>query len=313
MYDVVIMGGGPAGLTAAIYASRARLKTVLIESFTVPGQAVITADIENYPGFPGTLGGFELIEKFKKQARDFGTEIKTGDVKGIKKDKKDGKPAYGVELDGENIETLSVIVATGARPKKLGVPGEDKFRGKGVSYCAVCDAAFFKGKNIAVIGGGDTAVEEAIFLTKFAKKVTLIHRRDRLRATKILQERALANERIAFMWDSVVNEISGETKVSSLRTKNVKTGKEEGFSAEGVFIFAGYKPNTDFLKDVVKLDKDGYVIADDDMKTSKKGIFVAGDARKKLLRQIVTAAGDGATAAFSARLYVEELKGIAYK
>lgn len=313
IHDVIIIGGGPAGLTAAIYARRARLKTLLVESFTTAGQAVVTADIENYPGFPGVMSGFDLIEKFKKQARNFGTEFKVGDVKGIKETKASGKRAYTIECENETFTALSVIVASGARPRKLGIPGEEKFRGKGVSYCAVCDAAFFKNKNIALIGGGDTAVEEAIFLTKFASGVTLVHRRDRLRATKILQERAVANKKIKFIWNSTVSEIAGGDKAGSLKIKNTKTGKGTEFPCEGVFIFVGYIPNTDFLKGVLKLDKNGYVIADDCMLTSKSGIFVCGDARKKLLRQIITAAGDGATAAHSARLYVEDLKGIAYK
>ncbi|MFC1576061.1 thioredoxin-disulfide reductase [Candidatus Omnitrophota bacterium] len=313
MHDVIIIGGGPAGLTAAIYASRARLKTLLVESFTVAGQAVITSDIENYPGFPDVLGGFDLIDKFKKQATKFGAEFKVADVKSISSCKHEDKPALEVEAGSEKILSLSVIVASGARPKSLGIPGEDKFRGKGVSYCAVCDAAFFKGKEIIVVGGGDTAVEEAMFLTKFAKKVKLIHRRDRLRATKILQERAFANKSIEFVWNSVATEILGKDRVETVRIKNLKTEKTTDLPTDGVFIFAGYIPNTDFLKGVINLDEAGYILADNDMKTSKPGVFVAGDARKKILRQVITAAGDGATAAYSARLYVEELKGIAYK
>jgi thioredoxin reductase (NADPH) len=326
MYDIVIIGGGPAGLTAAIYASRARLKTLLIESFTIPGQAVLTSDIENYPGFPEGVNGFELMEKFKKQAAKFGAEFKVADVKNV------GCHCEGAKLpkqsqtkgllrrlwrlamtDEESVTALSVIIAAGSSPKKLGVPGEERLRGRGVSYCAVCDAALFKGKNVAVIGGGDTAAEEAIFLTKFAASVTLIHRRERLRATKILEERTLANGKIGFIWNSVVTEILGDAKVAGLKIKDLKTGAASDLSCDGAFIFVGYAPNTDFLKGVVKLDKNGYIIADDDMKTSKVGIFVCGDVRGKALRQIVTAAGDGATAAYSARMYVEELKGIAYK
>ena len=313
MYDVIIIGGGPAGLTAAIYASRARLKTLLIESMTKSSQAVVTSDIENYPGFPEALNGFELIERFKKQAKKFGTEFKIGNVTNIRENENSKEKSYKIELEEESLDTLSAIVATGACPKKINVPGEDKLVGKGVSYCAVCDAAFFKGKNVAVIGGGDTAVEEAIFLTKFANKVTLIHRRDRLRATKILQERAFANKSIEFIWNSTVIEIIGDKKVESLKLKNVKAGKETNLLCDGVFIFAGYTPNTEFLKNILKMDEKGYVIADDDMHTSREGIFVCGDARKKNLRQIVTGCGDGATASYSARMYVEELKGIAYK
>lgn len=307
-YDTVIIGGGPAGLVAAIYASRARLKTLLIESASVTGQAVTTSDIENYPGFPEGLNGFELIERFKKQAEKFGAEFKTGNVKSVKEEKN----AWQVVLDKGSITSLSVIIAAGSRPRKLAVPGEEKFRGKGVSYCAVCDAAFFKNKDIVLVGGGDSAIEEALFLTKFARKITLVHRRDRLRATKILQEKASANKKIKFIWSSKITEILGDEKVKSVKIENAKTGEKKEISCGGVFIFVGYVPNTGFLKNTVKLDENGYIITDDNMKTSKEGIFASGDARKKLLRQIVTAAADGATAAVSARMYVEELKGEQY-
>ncbi|MDP8229740.1 MAG: thioredoxin-disulfide reductase [Candidatus Gorgyraea atricola] len=302
-YDIVIIGGGPAGLTAALYTSRARLKTLLIESFSVPGQAIITDSIENYPGFIDGVNGFELVEKFKKQAQKFGTELRTGNVKRIEKDSK----GWRVEVEGKPISSFSVIVASGARPKKLGVAGEEKFQGKGVSYCATCDGALYKDKEVVLVGGGDTSIEEAIFLTKFVKKVKVVHRRDRLRATKILQERALSNKKIEFIWESNVVEILGDDRV-----RGVRTDKGSEISCEGVFIFVGYIPNTDFVKGLVKLDKPGYILADDDMKTSKNGIFACGDCRKKLLRQVITACGDGATAAFSAQHYVEELKGIAY-
>ena len=312
-YDVVIIGGGPAGLTAAIYASRARLKTLLVESFTAPAQAALTSDIENYPGFPEGLNGFELTERFKKQAEKFGTEFKTGDVTKIKEHKEAGRRVYETGLGDEKISSLSVIIATGARPKQLGIAGEDTFRGKGVSYCAVCDGAFFKGKNIAVIGGGDTALEEAVFLTKFANHVTVIHRRGRLRATQILQEKAFANKKIEFVFESTAEGIFGDNKVKAIKIKNTKTGKETELPCEGVFLFVGYTPNTDFLKGTVGLDRNGYVKSGDGLTTSARGIFVCGDARAKRLRQIVTAAGDGAVAAFSARSYVEELKGTAYE
>ena len=310
-YDVVIVGGGPAGLTAAIYAARARLKTLVIESLSVPGQAVLTSDIENYPGFPEGLNGFDLIDRFKKQAEKSGAEFRTGDVTEIASEKIGTVPKWGLSLfspRNDKVPALSVIIASGARPKKLEVPGEDKFRGKGLSYCAVCDGPFFRGKNVVVVGGGDTAIEEAIFLTKFAERVTVIHRRERLRATKILEERASANKKIEFLWNSTVIGIAGRSKVEALRIKNVKDGKEKDFPVDGVFIFVGYTPNTDFLKGAIKLDKNGYIEADAELSTSAKGVFAAGDARKKLLRQVVTATGDGAIAAFSARLYVEKLK-----
>ncbi len=313
MYDVVIIGAGAAGLTAAIYTARARLKTLVLETYTPPSQAVVTSEIENYPGFPDGLNGFELIDRFKKQAGKFGAEFKTEEVKSLEQIEFDNKNIWKIKTVAEELDSLCVIVASGARPNKLGIPGEDRFCGKGVSYCATCDGALFKGKHVAVVGGGDTAVEEALFLTKFASKVSIIHRRDRLRATEILQERAFANKRIEYIWNSVVEKICGENSVKALRVRNVKTDRVTDFACDGVFIFVGYTPNTDFLKGILKLDKDGYIIADADMKTEKQGLFAAGDARKKLLRQIVTASGDGATAGFCAEQYVAELKGKAYK
>ena len=308
-YDVIIIGGGPAGLTAAIYTSRARLKTLVIESYSVPGQAIITDSIENFPGFPEGINGFELVEKFKKQAGKFGAELIVKNVEKIEQ-YKDG---WKIKAEDKTYTTLSIIIATGARPRKLDVPGEDRFTGKGVSYCATCDGALYKDKDVVVVGGGDTAIDEALFLTKFAKKVTLIHRRDRLRATKILQERALANKKMEFAWESNVIEILGKDKVKGVKTKNIKTKKDTDLPCDGVFVFVGYEPNTDLTKGLLKLDKKSYILAADDMNTSKKGIFACGDCRKKLLRQVVTACGDGATAAFNAQQYVEKLKGTAYE
>ncbi|MEW6096499.1 MAG: thioredoxin-disulfide reductase [bacterium] len=307
MYDIIIIGGGPAGLTAGLYATRARLKTLLIESYTVPSQAVVTASIENYPGFPEGIDGFGLIDKFKKQAEKFGLEFSVGNVKGIQ-ETKDG---WQVVVDDTTHNCLSLIIASGSRPKELVVPGEAKFRGRGVSYCATCDGALFKDKHIVVVGGGNTAVEEALFLTRFGKKVTLIHRRDRLRATQILQERVLAHEKIDFVWSSQVVEILGNESVEALKVKNINTQQESKIQCNGVFIFVGLIPNTDFLKGIIKLDETGYIVTDDNMKTSTTGVFACGDCRKKLLRQVVTACADGAIAAFSAQQYVEELKGIA--
>lgn len=312
-YDVIIIGGGPAGLTAALYTSRARLKTLLIESFSVPGQAIITGHIENYPGFPEGINGFELIEKFKKQVDTFGAEFKVEDVKGIEKCKDRDCDGWKVKTDKKNYCSMSLIIATGARPKKLGAPGEDALQGRGVSYCATCDGPLYKDKHVVVMGGGDAAVEEALFLTKFAKKVTLVHRRDRLRATKILQERALSNKKIEVIWDSRIIEILGREKVAAVKLNNIKSGREEDIPCDGVFIFIGYTPNTDFIRGTVKLDKDGYIVTEGNMATSKKGIFASGDCRKKLLRQVVTACGDGAEAAYSLQQYVEELKGVGYK
>jgi len=300
-YDVIIIGGGPAGLTAGIYASRARGKTLLIESFSVICQAVTTDHIENYPGFPEGVNGFELIEKFKKQAEKFGTEFIAAEVKEIK----ETKPGWQIVTEDKTYTASSIIIATGASPKRLDVPGEDKFRGRGVSYCATCDGALFKNKEVAVVGGGDTALEEALFLTRFAKKVTVIHRRNALRGTKILQERSFANKKIEIAWDSVVTEITGSGKVAGVKIKNVKTNAITDFSCDGIFICVGYTPNTGFLKDAVPLDEAGYIISDDNCLTSKAGIFAAGDCRKKLLRQVVTAAGEGATAAFACQRYLE--------
>jgi len=308
-YDVIIIGGGPAGLTAAIYTSRARLKTLVIESYSVPGQAIITDSIENFPGFPEGINGFELVEKFKKQAEKFGAELIVKNVEKIEQ-LQDG---WRIKAEDKTYTTLSIIIATGAHPRKLDVPGEHKFTGKGVSYCATCDGALYRDKHVVVIGGGDTAIDEALFLTRFAKKVTLVHRRDRLRATKILQERVLANKKIEFAWESNVIEILGKDKVGGVKIKNIKTKKDTDLSCDGVFVFVGYEPNTDLAKDLLKLDKKSYILADDDMNTSKKGIFACGDCKKKLLRQVVTACGDGATAAFNAQQYVEKLKGTAYE
>lgn len=306
-YEVVIIGGGPAGLAAAIYTSRSRLKTLLIESYVTPCQAVTTDLVENFPGFPEGIGGFDLVDKFKKQAEKFGTEFIVSDVKGIKEYKDKNKIVWQIETEDKLYSSASIIIASGARPKQLSVIGEDRLRGKGVSYCATCDGAIFKDKEVAVIGGGDSAIEEALFLTKFVNKLTIIHRRDALRAAKILQERAFDNKKISFSWDSVVTEISGDNKVAGIKIKNVKTNKESELKCDGVFIFAGYIPNTDFVKGLLKLDENGYIAAGEDAKTSKPGIFAAGDCRKKLLRQMITACGDGATAAVSCKQYLESV------
>lgn len=300
-YDCIIIGGGPAGLTAAIYASRARIKTLLIESLSISCQAITTDQIENYPGFPDGVNGFELIEKFKKQAEKFGTGFIAAEVKEIK----ESKPGWRVVTDDKIYTASSIIIASGASPKRLDVPGEDKLRGRGVSYCGTCDGALFKDKEVVVVGGGDTALEEALFLARFVKKASVIHRRDALRGTKILQERSFADKKIEFVWDSVVTEITGANKVAGVKIKNVKTGAVTDFACDGVFIFVGYTPNTGFLKGVVPLDENGYIIADDNCLTSKPGIFASGDCRKKLLRQVVTACGEGATAAFSCQHYLE--------
>ena len=303
MYDVVIIGGGPAGLTAGLYATRARLSTLLIESQTIFSQTIITSHIENYPGFSEGIEGFELIDKMKKQAEGFGLESVFENVKSLQRE----GGVWLVQTEDKSYESLTVIIASGASPKRLGVPGESEFCGRGVSYCATCDGPFFRDKDIVVIGGGDTALEEAIFLTKFASKVTIIHRRDKLRATKLLAERAFSNDKIEFVWDSQLTEILGKDGIKSAKIKNLKTQQDTELPANGVFIFVGLTPNTDFLKGVLELDKAGYIITDEEMKTSAEGIFAAGDCRQKSLRQIITAAGDGATASFSAQKSIEGL------
>ncbi|MCK5450419.1 MAG: thioredoxin-disulfide reductase [Candidatus Omnitrophica bacterium] len=312
VYDVVIIGAGPAGLTAGIYAARARMKTLIIESLVVMGQATMTEIIENYPGVE-KVTGFDLVTTLKKQAEGFGAKCRMGTVVKISRTNSGKVSVWKIEDENGSVEALSVIAASGARPKKLKVPGEEKFLGRGVSYCATCDGAFFRDKDIVVIGGGDTVVEEAIFLTRFGKKVTIIHRRDRLRATKILQERAFANEKIDYVWGSVVDSIVGVDKVERVVVVNKDTGKKQEISCEGVFIFTGWRPNTDFSDGVVKKDEYGAILADKEMKTSAPGIFAGGDCCRKILHQVVTACGDGAVAAFSAQHYVEKIKGTEYK
>lgn len=313
VYDIVIIGGGPAGLTAGLYVSRAGLRSLLIEGSSSISQIIVTDVIENYPGMHEGIGGFELIERFKKQAVQFGLEITSGDVTSVTKKKWGTIEAWEVTAGDRHYDALAVIIATGAYWRKLGVPGEDVFVGKGVSYCATCDGPLYKNRDVVVVGGGDTAVQEAIFLTNFARKVTILHRRDRLRATKILQKRAFANSKIEFAWNSVVEEISGGEFVEKVKIRDVKSpDAARELTTEGVFIFTGLTPKTDMVRGAVDLDNGGYIIVDANMQTSAPGIFSGGDCIKKRLRQVITACGDGATAAFSAQLYVEELKGESY-
>jgi thioredoxin reductase (NADPH) len=304
MYDLIILGGGPAGLTAGLYAARSRLKTVLIEKTYLGGQIVNTYQLENYPGYE-EITGADLVAKMEAQVRKHGLEIVLEDVESlditgeIKKVKTANNKVY---------EAKAIILAMGANPRKLGVPNEDRFIGAGISFCATCDGAFYKDAVVAVIGGGNTAVEDALYLTKFAKKVYIIHRRDQLRATKIEQEKAFANEKIEFIWNTVVVDVEGEYGVERVRLKNVKTGEESTLNVDGVFVAIGYDPNTELVKGIVELDEYGYIITDDDMRTNVPGVFAAGDIRHKLLRQVITAAGDGATAAYAAEKYIESLK-----
>lgn len=303
-YDLVIIGGGPAGLTAGIYASRARLNVLLLEKVAPGGQVLVSDWIENYPGFPSGSSGFDLVNKMIEQAKQFGLVIESGQVLSLDV----SETVKKVELNEKTITTLSIIIATGASPRKLGVPGEDMFIGKGVSFCATCDGPFFKDSVVAAVGGGDTAVQESIYLTKFAKKVYLIHRRDELRATKILQERVMANDKIEVLWDTVLTGIGGGlTNVEKVNVKNLKTDEEKEISVAGCFIWVGTFPNTSFLKDSVKVDKYGFIIVNQNMETSAPGVFAAGDVRNTPLRQIVTAVGDAAIAAVSAEHYIENI------
>jgi thioredoxin reductase (NADPH) len=312
LYDVVIIGGGPAGLTAGMYAARASLKALAIAGESTVSQVTVTDHIENYPGIPEGVSGFDLAERFKKQAADFGLQTVSGDVTAVVKKRLGDQDGWEITVGGTRYETLAVIIATGANWRRLGVPGEERFIGKGVSFCATCDGPFYKDREVAVVGGGDTAIQEAIYLTRFAKKVTVIHRRDRLRATAILQKRALANERIAFAWNSVVESIDGLDLVQWVRLKDLKTGVTKELAVDGVFVFVGLTPNTEAFRELIALDQGGYITADANMQTSVPGIFACGDCIAKRLRQVVTACGDGATAAFSAQLYVEDLKGETY-
>ena len=300
--DVVIIGSGPAGLTAAIYAVRAGLKVRLFEKGIPGGQAVNTDMVENYPGFPEGISGFELMDRMKKHAESLGIVIENEEVKKIRASGEIKK----VKAGKEEIETKSIIICSGSSPKRLGIEGEEKFIGKGISFCATCDAPFFRGQEVAVIGGGDSAVQEAIYLSRFAKKVHLIHRRDRLRATKVLQERAFKQDNIDFIWNTVPVRIVGKDAIEALELKNVKDGTISYLPVRGVFIFIGLSPNTSFLDPSIKTDDAGFIITDQDMRTSVEGVFAAGDVRSKSLRQISTAVGDGAIAGFSASRYLEE-------
>ena len=312
VHDLVIVGGGPAGFTAGLYGARAGLKTLLMEGASTVSQITVTDLIENYPGIPEGINGFDLIERFKKQARQFGAVMVSGDAGTIVKTRWNGIEGWEVRTGGKSYGALAVIVATGAHWRRLGVAGEETFIGKGVSFCATCDGPFFRDREVAVVGGGNTAIQEALFLTHFARKVTVIHRRDRLRATGILAQRAFDNPKIDFAWNAVVDEIAGAEGVQAVRIRDVKTSEIRTIPAEGVFIFVGLIPNTDFVRGLVELDAGGHIVVDANMRTSAKGIFGCGDCTGKLLRQVITACGDGATAAYAAQLYVEDLKGESY-
>ncbi len=301
-YDLVIIGAGPGGLTAGIYAARAKMNVLLVEKAAPGGQVLITDWVENYPGFPDGISGFDLGEKMKTQALNLGLTLETAEVTDLKLSEEKKQ----VVFKDKTVTAGTVIIASGASPKQLNI-GEEKFIGKGVSFCATCDAPFFRDKPVVAVGGGDTAVKETIFLTKFASKVYLVHRRDQLRAEKIIQERAFENDKIEFVWDSVVKSVDGFFGMEKVTVENVKTGEQRTIEASGCFIWIGVVPNTAFLPENVKLDEGGFVVTDARMATSVPGVFAVGDVRTTPLRQIATAVGDGAMAAVSAEHYVENV------
>jgi thioredoxin reductase (NADPH) len=300
-YQLIIVGGGPAGLTAGLYAARERLKTLLIEKGALGGQVLLTDWIDNYPGFPEGISGFDLIDLMTKQATRFGLETKIATVTGM--DLTPGEKKIILE-DGEKLSCQAVIICTGARPNLLNIPGEAALTGKGVSYCATCDGPFYKDQEVVVVGGGDTAIQEADHLTKFASKVTVIHRRDKLRAAKILQEKAFANEKIQFIWNSTVTEIQGEEGVSSVAVQN-NDGQKSTLPISGVFILIGTIPNNDIVPlDILEVDEFGFIHTDAEMQTNIPGVMAVGDIRSKIVRQVINAAGEGAVATISAERYV---------
>ncbi len=301
-YDVVIIGGGPAGLTAGIYTSRDKLKSLIIEKGIIGGNMNNAEIIDNYPGFPEGVNGPELADLMHRQAKKYGLENITAEVIAIKNwgDKK------LLETSNGDIIAGVVIIAGGSEKVKLGIPGEKEFTGRGVSYCTTCDAFFFRSKNVVVVGGGNSAIYEAMHLTKFASKIYIIHRRDQLRATAILQDRARAETKIKFILDTIVKEIEGKDFVQKLVLENVKTGKKSTLEVDGVFISIGLKPNTGFVKDLLSLDKQGHIITDENMNTEIAGIFAAGDIRSGAIRQITTAAGDGTIAAIGAKKFIDD-------
>ena len=308
MEKVIIIGSGPAGLAAAVYTGRAQLDPLLIAGPALGGQVAISSEIGNYPGFPEDIEGAELGQLMQKQAERFGTRIEMDIVTHVDLSSR----PFKVETYGGTYETQALIVASGASPRKLGVPGEAEFSGRGVSYCATCDGFFYMGKEIIMVGGGDSAIEEAIFLTRFASKVTVIHRRDQLRAEKLLQEQAFRNEKIEFLWDTVVTEVVGENFVTGVKVRNVKSGEESLFPTQGAFVAIGYIPNTEFLGDQLELTDAGFVVADDDQRTSIEGVWAAGDVSDWTYRQIATSVGAGCKAALQAEHYIAKLEDRVY-
>lgn len=300
--DLVILGGGPAGLTAGMYAARARIPLVVIEKGQTGGQMAATSTVDNYPGFPDPVFGVDLAQRMEKQARKFGAEIVQGDVASVSATDR----LFKVVMDsGESHESRALILATGASPVRLGIPGEEELAGRGVSYCAVCDGPFFNGLEVAVIGGGDSAVEEAVYLARFASRVHIIHRRDSLRACKEIQEKAFSEPKIAIHWNAVPTEVLGDREVTAVKLRSTRDQTEEDLPVGGVFFYVGLRPNSEAFVNLVDTDGRGFIITDQEMRCSAPGIFAAGDVRSKTLRQISTAVGDGASAAYSAQHYLE--------
>lgn len=310
MHDVVILGAGPAGLTAAIYAARANLAPVVVTGPLFGGQLALTTEVENFPGFPDGILGPELMELMKRQAERFGAEVRIGEVT------ETALTQYPLRLtlNGEPLETKSLIIATGATARLLEVPGEATFFGRGVSTCATCDGFFYRGKTVMVVGGGDSAVEEGTFLTRYASKVYIVHRRDRLRASQILQDRAMQNAKISFIWDTLVEEVLGkeDAGVSAARLRNVKTGAEEELPVDGVFIAIGHTPTTTLFDGQLKLDAQGYIVTDSRMHTNLRGVFACGDCQDHIYRQAITAAGTGCMAAIEVEKFLAEVEERAY-
>ncbi len=303
--NIIILGGGPAGLTAALYAARDGFNPLVISGVNAGGQLLLTTTVDNFPGFTDGVQGPELMDKLKRQAEKFGTRFEQADVTEIDF----SSSPYKVKVGSQEYEGRSIIIATGASAKWLGIESESKFIGRGVSSCATCDAPFFKGKNVIVVGGGDTAMEDSVFLTRFANSVTIVHRRDAFRASKIMQDKALSNPKIKVIWNSTVEEIMGDKRVTGVKIKNIVTNGTTEMQIDGVFVAVGYKPNTDFLNGKLPLDAKGYIITKDEVKTELPGIFVAGDVADHVYRQAITAAGSGAKAALEARTYLQSLGG----
>ncbi|MDW7644714.1 MAG: thioredoxin-disulfide reductase [Desulfuromonadales bacterium] len=301
IYDTLIIGGGPAGLTAGLYTSRAKLDTLLVERMIMGGQVMTTTKVENYPGFPGGIDGPDLMMRFQEHCQEFGLEVQYGEVQGLE----DLGEVRRITVDDKPVLARTVIITTGAEPKKLDIPGEQEFTGRGVSYCATCDGAFFRDQIVAIAGGGDTAAEEALFLTRFAKKVYLIHRRDQLRATSILQDRLKNNDKIEILWNAQVTGTQGDNSgLTGIELTDTTNGDKRLLEVSGLFVAIGVTPKAHFLADTLTLDAEGYILTDGECRTSMEGVFAAGDVRKKILKQIATAVGDGAVAAIMAEKYI---------